>query len=76
MADRAEVLREALSLTIEDRTVLAVQFLESLDGDSDPTVEEAWATEIRRRVDEIRAGTAELVDADEVFVRLDEIVDG
>jgi len=56
--------------------VLAVQLLESLDGDPDPTVEEAWTTEIRRRVDEVRAGTADLVDADEVFARLDEIVEG
>lgn len=73
MADPAEVLREALSLTPEDRAALAVQLLESLDGEPDPDVEEAWSAEIHRRVDEIRAGTAELVDADDVFARSDEL---
>jgi len=76
MANRAEVLREALSLATEDRAVLAAELLESLDGDPDPCVEGTWSAEIRRRVDEIRAGTAELVDADDVFARLDELVEG
>ena len=62
-----------LELPLRERARLAHRLLVSLDEESeeDPAeVERAWAEEIRRRVDELDAGTAELIPADEVFAEL------
>ena len=67
MSELAEVSKAALALSIDDRTILVNQLAESLQAEHDPDVERAWGEEIRRRVDEIRSGTAELIDSDVVF---------
>jgi putative addiction module component (TIGR02574 family) len=69
MADPARVLEEALELQPADRARLAHAIIASLD-EADPDAEALWAEEIRRRVDEIEAGTAELEDWEAVRERL------
>jgi putative addiction module component (TIGR02574 family) len=67
-------LREQLlKLPAEERQELADELYESI-GDSgvDPAWEKAWTGEIGRRLEDVRAGTAELVDADEVHASLRE----
>jgi putative addiction module component (TIGR02574 family) len=60
MTDRAEaVLREALTLPVEERADVAAELLASLDDE--PTedlaeVEMAWAKEIERRARQVLAG--------------------
>ncbi|HEV7427741.1 MAG TPA: addiction module protein [Thermoanaerobaculia bacterium] len=60
MTDRAQaVLREALTLPIEERADVAAELLASLDDE--PTedlaeVEMAWAKEIERRARQVLAG--------------------
>lgn len=64
---------EALDLPLGDRAHLAHRLLVSLDEDveEDPAeVERAWEEEIRRRLDEVEAGTAELIPAEQVFAEL------
>ena len=64
---------EALELSSRERAQLAHRLIVSLDEDpsDDPAeVERAWEDEIRRRVAEIDAGTAELTPAEEVFAEL------
>ena len=61
---------EALNLPEPDRAELAQQLLASLDGAPDPGVEEAWDAEIRRRLAEIDAGTAKLIDRAEFSRRM------
>ena len=64
---------EALELSSCERAQLARRLIVSLDDDpvDDPAeVERAWESEIRRRVAEIDAGTAELIPAEEVFAEL------
>ena len=39
-------------------------------GPSDEGVEEAWATEIKRRVDDIRSGKTQMIPYEEVRRRL------
>jgi putative addiction module component (TIGR02574 family) len=73
----ATVLAQALTLPEEERSELAVCLLRSLE----PTGEELsaedwqWSAEIRRRVGEIRAGRAQLVDGDDVLAELRAIAD-
>ena len=64
---------EALELPSSDRAQLATRLIASLEGetpDDPPEVERAWEEEIRRRLAELDAGTAELIPADEVFAEL------
>jgi putative addiction module component (TIGR02574 family) len=60
-----DVLANALSLTAEERGKVAASLIESLDEQVDDGADEAWAAEIRRRLDEIDAGKVELIPWEE-----------
>lgn len=55
----------ALSLPRSERARLAERLLASLD--EDPDVDAAWREEVRRRIEQYRAGEIKSVPADEVF---------
>ena len=63
-----KVKDDALHLPIEDRSRLASRLLESLDDDDDISPE--WKDEIRRRVREMKSGTAVMVPHDEVMANV------
>lgn len=68
-----ELEAEALKLPTGERARLAHRLIISLDEDADEDpaeVERAWGEEIRRRLAEVDAGTAELIPAEEVFAEL------
>ena len=67
-----QVKDEALQLPLEDRSRLASRLLESLDDDDDVSPE--WLEEIRRRVKEIKNGTAKMVPHAEVMSNVRERV--
>ena len=64
-----ELSRRARALPPEDRVRLAEELLATVQ-EVDAEVEQAWDTEIRRRVAEIDSGTAKLVPAEEVFAEV------
>lgn len=71
MTQRVErLLREALSLSEGDRASLAGALIESLHGDAEPGAEEAWEAVIKRRVEELNAGTVKTVPWSKVRERL------
>lgn len=61
---------EALGLPEPERAELAHALVESLDAPPDTDVADAWDKEIARRLAEIEAGTAKLIDRDEFKRRL------
>jgi putative addiction module component (TIGR02574 family) len=63
---RSEVLR----LPERERAELAHELMKSLDAPVDPDAADAWDREILRRLAEIDAGTAKLVDRDELLRRM------
>jgi putative addiction module component (TIGR02574 family) len=68
-----ELEAEALKLPSPERAQLAHRSIVSLDDDDDEDpaeIERAWEEEIRRRVAQLEAGTAELIPAEEVFAEL------
>jgi putative addiction module component (TIGR02574 family) len=65
-----EITEKARSLPAEARARLAEDLLSTLQEDVDPEVEVAWDVEIRRRLDEIDAGKAKLIPAEEVFAEV------
>lgn len=64
-----ELVREdALALSDADRVALTRDLLSSLDAaEADPDVEQAWAKEAERRLEEIRSGKVQPVPGEEVL---------
>ncbi|OYN84008.1 addiction module protein [Parenemella sanctibonifatiensis] len=70
-SDPATLIRDALALDADQRAVVANALLESLrEADDAGAVNSAWRAEATRRLAEVRADAAELVDADEHYARL------
>jgi hypothetical protein len=71
-----ELRNHPMPFSPEDRTERAYELLDSAaddDVDEDPAdVEAAWAEEIKRRVDEIRSGTAETYALEDVLAEMEE----
>ena len=67
------LLEEALALSPDERADLAAELLDSLDHGSDEGVEEAWALQIGRRVEEVESGRVKPIpwsEARERFLQL------
>jgi putative addiction module component (TIGR02574 family) len=70
--EASQVLERALDLSTEDRGALIARLIDSLDDapgvapTNEAGVEEAWAAEIKRRVDDLRSGKARLIPEEEV----------
>lgn len=67
-----KVRSEALGLPEADRAELAYNLVASLDAPADVDAEQAWDAEVLRRLSEIDAGTADLVDRKELSRRMRE----
>ena len=68
-----KVAEEAKGLSLADRSALTRILIESLDGEPAEDladVEQAWQTEVEKRVDEIKSGRVKTIPAEEVFAKL------
>jgi len=65
-----DVWKEASELSEADRAALAGLLIESLEGEPDPDVDAAWATEIEKRIAELDAGTVKSIPWEKVRQRL------
>jgi putative addiction module component (TIGR02574 family) len=65
-----ELYEKASQLPVDDRAELAGLLLESIEEDSDDEVEEAWASEIERRMADYHAGRVKTISWAEVRARL------
>jgi putative addiction module component (TIGR02574 family) len=74
----SELLEKALSLTTQERGLLIDRLIQSLDDEpAEEGAEEAWAQEIKRRVDDIRSGRVKAVPGEQVLQELaEEFPDG
>jgi putative addiction module component (TIGR02574 family) len=71
MSPTAEsLLSQVLTLDEKDRASVAGALIESLHGQVDPNVEEAWDVEIRRRVEELESGSVQPIPWSDVRQRL------
>ncbi|MGH7572647.1 MAG: addiction module protein [Gemmatimonadota bacterium] len=60
-----ELEAAALSLPVSERARLAERLIASLDEETE--IEQAWALEVRRRLESYRAGEIDSIPADEVI---------
>lgn len=67
---------EVLTLPEAERAELAHALVKSLDAPDDVDALEAWDKEILRRLAEVEAGTAKLIDRDEFCRRMQERIGG
>jgi putative addiction module component (TIGR02574 family) len=61
------VAADAMKLPVRDRVRLAQQLVSTIDEESESKVEELWFDEAERRLEELRTGKVEGIDADEAF---------
>jgi putative addiction module component (TIGR02574 family) len=66
MVTTAAIMEEALTLPRADRSYIASKLIESLDED-DHEISDEWLVEIRRRVQQMKNGTAKMIPHDEVI---------
>ncbi len=62
-----DLLRSALALPPSDRAALAASLINSLDPTVDDGVDEAWATEVQRRIESIDNGEVKLIPWDDMI---------
>ena len=66
-----QLATEALSLPNQARALLAEQFVESLDTAAPVSaVDELWAAEAQRRLEEVRSGRVQTIPGDEAAIRV------
>ena len=69
--EASTILKKALALPPEARAAIADSLLESLDQSlPDESVGEAWSQEIKRRIEDISSGRAQMIPYEEVRRRL------
>jgi len=70
---RKQIEAEARRLPPEERVLLAEALILSLDDEAE--VERAWATEVRRRLEQLDNGEVETIPADKVLAELEELLE-
>ena len=69
MPSTAEIIREAESLPVEERTVVVESLLRSLNP-PDPETDRKWAAVAKRRLEELRSGRVKPIPGEEVFAKI------
>jgi putative addiction module component (TIGR02574 family) len=65
-----QIAAEALSLPSEARALLADRLVESLDPAEDGVVRQLWASEAKRRLDDVRSRRVQTIPGDEGLARV------
>ena len=69
MLSAKELIAQAVSLPVEERTLVADSLLRSLNA-PDEGIDRKWAAVAKRRLEELRSGQVKAVPGDEVFARV------
>lgn len=67
MRSLEQLTEEILALPSVSRALLAEKLIESLELDTDPTLQAAWITEAKRRRDEVRQGLVEPIPGEDAL---------
>ena len=69
MPGTAEIIHEAESLPVEERTVVVDSLLRSLNP-PEPEIDRKWAVVAKRRLEELRSGRVKPVPGEDVFAKI------
>lgn len=70
-----QITEELLALPSSSRALLAEKLVESLEFDTDLTVQTAWVTEAKKRRDQIRDGSVPSISGDEALAHVRQLLD-
>lgn len=65
-----DVMNAAMTLSSDEREMLAENLIASLDGDDQETIDRLWVEEAERRDKEIQDGVVQAIPGEEVMRRL------
>ncbi|MBD2577093.1 addiction module protein [Oscillatoria sp. FACHB-1406] len=65
-----QLTEELLALPSVSRALLADKLVESLEFETDPTVQATWVTEAKKRRDRIRNGSVQPIPGEEGLARV------
>ncbi len=65
-----QIAAEALTLPSEERALLADRLVESLDAAEANRLDRLWASEAKRRRDEVRQGLVQTIPGEEALARV------
>ncbi|MGB2823971.1 MAG: addiction module protein [Phycisphaerae bacterium] len=71
MPSARDIIREAESLPVEERAIVADSILRTLNR-PDPAIDREWLAVARRRLNELRSGGVTPVPGNEVFSKVRE----
>ena len=67
----SDLLKRALALPVDERAALANTLLDTLENTNESvSIEEAWDTEVARRIEDLKAGKAVTVPWEELHREL------
>ncbi len=69
------LLQSALALPESDRAEIAASLIRSLESETDANSDEAWADEIKRRIESIDSEQVKLIPWDDVLSEMRERTD-
>jgi putative addiction module component (TIGR02574 family) len=74
-AEDLRLYEAAMKLPDSDRAELAAALADSVgDGTSQEEVLASWVTEVKRRIEEHRAGRSQMVPFEDVFAEIEELI--
>jgi hypothetical protein len=62
-----QIIEELLALPSVSRVLIVEKLVESLEFDSDPTIQAAWITEAKERREQIRNGSVQPIPGEEAL---------
>ena len=70
-----QLTEEILSLPSASRAILADKLVESLEFDTDSTIQSIWVTEAKKRRDEVRDGSVQAIPGDQALAQVRRIIE-
>ena len=70
-----QLTEEILSLLNAYRAVLVDKLVESLEFDTDSTIQTAWVAEAKRRRDEIRGGSVQPIAGEDALAQVRRLIE-
>lgn len=70
-----QLTEEILSLPSASRALLADKLVESLEFDTDSTIQAVWVTEAKRRRDEVRNGSVQTIPGEEALAQVRRLIE-
>ncbi len=62
--------KELLSLPSISRALLAEKLVESLEFDTDPTIQATWTVEAKKRRDTVRDGSVQTIEGEDALAQV------